>query len=76
MVIEDGYPVASIPPAHIRAKLVRAHRVHEARLIAGHDDEEPLEAQAGAILEAQTAINIHRLTAIAEAWLEANTKKG
>lgn len=63
-----------VPPAEVRSRLVRAARLHEARLLAGLEEEEPVEAEAGAILEAEMAIDIHRLREIADAWLEANKK--
>lgn len=38
-----------------------AHRVHMARLVAGHDDLESEDAAAGALLDAETAQAIYRL---------------
>ncbi len=66
--------MGNIPAAEFRAPLIRAARVYEARLIAGHDEEPSIEAEAGAILEAETAINIQRIHSIAEAWAEAASK--
>lgn len=54
--------------------MIRAARLHEARLIAGHDDEESLEAEAGAFLEAETAVEIHELHGMVHAWVEAHRK--
>lgn len=51
---------------------MRAARLYEARLIAGHDDDESEDAEAGALLEAETANEIHGLYKIADAWREAN----
>lgn len=62
-------------PAEFRARLVRAARIYEARLIAGRDPgEETIEAEAGAILEAQTAIDIGRLVEIGE-WFKESWSK-
>lgn len=61
----------TVPAAEVRAKAMRAARLHEARLMAGHDDEESVEAEAGAFLEAETAVEIHGLHAMVRAWLEA-----
>ena len=45
-----------------RALASTAYRVRIARLAAGHDDdEENAEAEAGALLEAEEAFNLHRL---------------
>lgn len=33
-----------------------------------------MEAEAGAILEAETAIDIHEIRLMAEAWIEAHRK--
>lgn len=74
LVDSDGMPVEQRSAAEVRAELVRAARVYEARLIAGHDEEPSIEAQAGAILEAETAVEIHHLFLIADSWREANTK--
>ncbi len=49
---------------------MRAARLHEARLIAGHDGEESVEAEAGAILLAETAVEVHGLHEMMRAWLE------
>ncbi len=49
---------------------MRAARLHEARLMAGHDDEESVEAEAGAFLEAETAIEIHGLHEMVRSYLE------
>lgn len=66
--------VEVISAAEARAKLVRAARLHEARIVAGHDDDESVEAEAGAILEAETKVEIHAIFEIASAWMEANKK--
>lgn len=63
-----------ISAAEARARLIRAARLHEARILAGHDDDESVEAEAGAILEAETQDEIHKLYQIASAWMEANRK--
>ncbi len=71
---EDGAQevVGGESAASIRARVTRAARIHEARLIAGRDDEESEDAEAGALLEAETANEIHGLHTIAEQWREAN----
>lgn len=71
---EDGAreKVGEESAASILARCMRAARIYEARLIAGHDDEESEDAEAGALLEAETANEIHGLHTIAEQWREAN----
>lgn len=71
---EDGAKekVGEESAASIRARCMRAARLFEARLLAGHDEEESDDAEAGALLEAETANEIHGLHNIAEAWLKAN----
>ena len=67
--------VEQISAAEVRAQLVRSARLHEARLLAGDQDaEESVEAEAGAILEAETAADIHDLRNMMKAWIEANSK--
>ncbi len=51
---------------------MRAARIYEARLIAGTDEGESDDAEAGALLEAENANEIHGLHRIADAWREAN----
>jgi hypothetical protein len=71
---EDGAKekVGEESAASIRARATRAARIYEARLIAGYDEEESDDAEAGALLEAETANEIHGLHTIAEQWREAN----
>jgi len=71
---EDGTqePVGGESAGSIRARVTRAARIFEARLIAGHDEDESEDAEAGALLEAETANEIHKLHNIAEAWRAAN----
>lgn len=64
-----------IPAAVIRAELMAAHRVQIARLAAGYDDEVSLEAEAGALLEAETANEIHGLHEMVKGYLEALAQK-
>jgi len=45
----------------LRAECLTAHRVHVLRLAAGHDEEATDEAEAGGILEAYAAHEIHDL---------------
>lgn len=44
-----------------RAEFAMAYRVHVGRLIAGHDDEQSEEAEAGALLAARHEQNVHEL---------------
>jgi len=37
----------------------------------GHEDEETIEAEAGGILEAETAIDVHGLRLMVESYIEA-----
>lgn len=74
MTGEDGAKevVGAESAASIRARCMRAARIYEARLIAGHDEEESDDAEAGALLEAERDNEIHGLHTIAEQWREAN----
>lgn len=67
----DGVTVEVVSAGRARAPLVRAARLYEARLLAGHVEEESEEAEAGSILEAETAAEIHEVATIARAWAEA-----
>ena len=85
---DDGAqePVGGESAGSIRARVTRAARIFEARLLgcyqAGDDDavaqalerlaDESEDAEAGALLEAETANEIHKLHNIAEAWRAAN----
>jgi len=61
--------VERVPAAELRADAIRAHRMYEARLLAGeHETEETPEATAGAILEAETAHAICSIRDMMEAW--------
>lgn len=71
---DTGEVVETHSAAEARAKLIRAARLHEARLIAGHDDEESVEAEAGAFLEAETAVEIRGVHEMIRAWLEAQAR--
>lgn len=51
---------------------MRSARLYEARLLAGHDEEESEDAEAGALLEAETANDIRHMRDIADAWLKSN----
>lgn len=73
VVRQDGETIATESAAEVRARLVRAARVYEARLIAGHDEEESVEAEAGAVLEAETANAVTELREFAEAWAKAHS---
>lgn len=68
-----GEVVARESAAEVRAGLLRAARIYEAQLIAGQKGTETVEAEAGAILQAQMACEIHDLCEIARAWREANS---
>ena len=75
---KGGHPyqrgVTRVDAAVLRAKALTAHRIHVGRLAVGREDEESLEAEAGGILDAETAEDLHRIREIADAWLEANRK--
>lgn len=70
----DGDTVEVVSAGRARAPLVRAARLYEARLLAGHVEEESEEAEAGSILEAETAAEIHEVATIARAWAESARK--
>ncbi len=70
----DGDTVEVVSAGRARATLVRAARIYEARLLAGHVEEESEEAEAGSILEAETAAEIHEVATIARAWAESTRK--
>lgn len=71
---EDGAKekVGEESAASIRARCMRSARLYEARLLAGHDEEESEDAEAGALLEAETANDIRHMRDIADAWLKSN----
>jgi hypothetical protein len=48
-----------------------AYRVRVARLAAGLEDDETVEAAAGALLEADTAAGIHGLHEMVRSYIEA-----
>ena len=52
-----------------------AYRVRLGRLIAGQEDEESVEAEVGALLEAEQAADIHDLREMVNAYLEAVSKQ-
>lgn len=58
--------------AEARAVLLTEHRRYLARLNADPDAEASAEAAAGAILEAETAVEIHRIHEYVKAWIEAH----
>ncbi len=51
--------------------MTRAHRLHEARELRGEDVDASPEAEAGALLEAETAGEIHGLHGMMKAWLDS-----
>lgn len=61
----DGEIVERVSAAQIRAALLRA-----ARREADSDDPSP-EAEAGAILEAETAVEIHEIRDMVRGYLDA-----
>ena len=73
--IRDGELVAVDSAAEVRAPLLRAARLHEARLLAwdgiGDEPEESVEAEAGAILEAEAAIDLHEVRGMIGDYLKA-----
>lgn len=48
-----------------------AYRVRVLRLAAGHDENEGVEAEAGALLEAETAMKIEGIHGMVESYIEA-----
>jgi hypothetical protein len=56
---------------HTRAIAMTAYRVRVARLAAGLEDDETVEAAAGALLEADTAAGIHGLHEMVRSYIEA-----
>lgn len=71
---DDGETVEVVSAGRARAPLIRAARLYEARLLAGHVEEESAEAEAGSILEAETAAEIHEMVSIARAWAESTRR--
>jgi hypothetical protein len=53
-----------------------AYRVRVLRMGAGHDEEETVEAEAGGILDAETALEIHGLHVMVESYMEALNRAG
>lgn len=72
-ILRDGEVVETVPAALLRAKALRGFRRHEADVVAGRavDADASAEAEAGAILDAETAGEIHDLREMVHAWLEA-----
>jgi hypothetical protein len=68
----DGEVIGRESAAVVRAGLLRQHRVHERALLDGLDCDEPVEAEAGAILEAELAVDIHDLADIARQWAKGS----
>jgi hypothetical protein len=66
--------VGTTPAAEVRAELVRAARAYQADRMWSLDEPPSVEAEAGEILEAETALAIHGIYDIAEAWRKANEK--
>lgn len=64
-----------VSPARARAALMLEHRRHLAALAADPDAEQSEEAEAGAILEAETACEIHQIAGDLRAWVEAHRKR-
>jgi hypothetical protein len=85
---EDGAKekVGEESAASIRARCQRAAKLYDARLLAcyqaGNDEairdaldrmgEESEDAEAGALLEAETANDMRHMRDIADAWLKSN----
>ena len=67
--------VRRIPPEVVRADALRAHRLHAARELAGHDDDPDVEAEAGARLEAAWQCDLADIADIARAWARAHAKR-
>lgn len=73
-----------VSAARARADLLLEHRRYESRRAAddlaralGHEDaevERSEEAEAGGILEAETAVEIHEMSEIVRAWYEAHKR--
>jgi hypothetical protein len=67
-----GEDVFRVSAARARVPLTLAHQRFLAELQRDPDAELTEEAEAGAILEAEMATEIHRIHVIVEAWAEAN----
>jgi hypothetical protein len=46
-----------------RGRAATAYRVHVGRLVAGHNEEMSVDAEAGELLEAEFAANVHGIAA-------------
>ena len=51
--------------------VVTAYRIWVLRMGDGHDEEETVESEAGALLEAETAVEIHGLHAMVHSYIVA-----
>jgi hypothetical protein len=60
-----------VTPARARASLLLEHRRHLAVLTVDRDATQSEEAEAGAILEAEMAVEIHEIAGWVRAWCEA-----
>jgi len=63
-----------VSPARARAALTLEHRRHIAALALNPKAEQSEEAEAGAILEAETACEIHKIAGDLRAWVEAHQR--
>ena len=53
-----------------------AYRVRVLRLAAGHEEDEAVEAETGALLEAETAMEISGINSMIQSYIEALKKSG
>lgn len=73
-VFQPGEVLESVSPARARAALLREHRRHLAELARDPEAWPSEEAEAGGILEAETAVEIHQMAGDLRAWVDAHRK--
>lgn len=73
-LLVPGELIESVSPARARAALLREHRRYLSALAADPDAWPSHEAEAGGILEAETAVEIHQIAGDLRAWVEAHRR--
>lgn len=69
-----GEIIESVSAPRARAELLREHRRYLSALATDPDAWPSHEAEAGGILEAETAVEIHQIARDLHAWVEAHRR--
>lgn len=73
--VSEDEIVEHVSPARARAELARELAAWRATGGAGPGDEQSIEAEAGALLEAETAAEIHDICGMIRGYIEAMGKR-